>query len=53
MQSNAEKGKFTISENGDLIDISGESELLSIFRVKPHFPTRIKFINSTLNTLRI
>jgi hypothetical protein len=49
--SNAEKGKFTISENGDLIDISGEAELLKMFRVKPHFPTRIKFINSTFNTL--
>ena len=49
--SNAELGTFTISENGDLVDTSGTSELLNIFRVAPYFPTRIKFIGSTNNTL--
>lgn len=49
--SNIEKGIFSISANGDLIDTSGTAELTKIFRGMPNFPTRIRFSNSTYNTL--
>jgi hypothetical protein len=49
--SNIEKGTFEIAGNGDLIETSGEGELTKIFRGIPDFPTRIKFVNSTYNTL--
>jgi hypothetical protein len=49
--TNVEKGKFSISGNGDLIDASGTAELTKIFRGMPNFPTRIKFINSQYNTI--
>ncbi len=49
--SNLEKGTFSISGNGDLVDDSGTAELLSIFRGMPNFPTRIKFVGSVYNTL--
>lgn len=48
--TNQEKGTFSIAANGDLVG-SIDSELLSIFRGQPNFPTRIKFINSSNNTL--
>lgn len=48
--SSQEKGTFSISANGDLVgDVN--AELTKIFRGQPNFPTRIKFINSTGNTL--
>lgn len=48
-ESVQEKGTFSISSNGNLVG-SG-SELLSILRGQPNFPSRIKFLNSTQNTL--
>lgn len=49
--SNLEQGTFTLSTNGDLIDTSGLAKLTKIFRGMPNFPTRIKFVNTTYNTL--
>lgn len=45
-----ELGIFSIDDSGNLIGDS-TSELLSIFRGQPYFPTRIKFLNSTYNTV--
>lgn len=48
--SNTENGTFTISTDGTLIG-DGNAELLSILRGQPNFPSRVKFVNSTNNTL--
>lgn len=49
-KSTTEKGTFSISANGNLVG-SLDAELTSIFRGQPNFPTRIKFDNSSDNTL--
>ena len=46
--STKEKGLFSIATNGDLTG-SG-SELLTILRGQPNFPSRVKFLNSVYNT---
>lgn len=46
-----EKGRFSISGNGDLTDTSGSAELTKLFRGMPNFPSRIRFKNSAYNTL--
>lgn len=48
--SNKEKGIFSIDPQGNLVG-SSDAELTKIFRGQPNFPTRIRFSNSTLNTL--
>lgn len=47
--SNQELGTFTISDDGQLTG-SG-SELTKILRGQPNFPSRVRFLNSTLNIL--
>ena len=48
ISSNVEKGTFSIDSSGMLIG-NEESELMSIFRQVPNFPTKIKFLNSVNN----
>lgn len=48
--TNIEKGTFSIDSTGNLVG-SSDSELLTILRGMPNFASRIKFVNSTENTL--
>lgn len=47
--SNQERGTFSINTSGQIIGTGGE--LLKIFRVNKKFPTKIRFLNASLNTL--
>lgn len=45
-----ELGLFSIDQNGNLTGDSN-SELLTILRGQPYFPTRVRFLNSVHNTI--
>lgn len=49
--SNYELGTYSIDTSGNLVCTSGDGELLTILRGQPNFPARVKFDNSTDNTL--
>lgn len=48
--SSIEVGTFSISANGDLVG-SVTAKLTEILRGQPNFPSRVRFVNSTYNTL--
>ena len=47
--SNIEQGTWSLSSDGILSGTGGE--LLTILRGQPNFPSKIRFVNSSLNTL--
>lgn len=50
-ETNEEIGEYSIDVNGNLTCTTGNGELTKILRGQPNYPSRVKFIGSTYNTL--